>query len=128
MNQMVFLLYSGTIQPYAERDLKLTRLLAIISPYVAKFMKHNKSKTAFLHEIVIFFLQSIYQLWLMWLAHSNLIGQNSDGSISDFRISGQSLKKENCHNSKQDEKQNNVKNFNNDVISANCDVIAIFSI
>ena len=28
------------------------------------------------------------------------IGQNSDGGISDFRISGQSLIKENCHNSK----------------------------
>ena len=126
---MVFLLYSGTIQPHAERDLKLTRLLAIISSYLAKFMKHNKSKTAFLHEIVIFFLQSIYQLWLMWLAHSNLIGQNSDGGISDFRISGQPLKKENCHNSKtRQEKQNNVKNFNNDVMSANCDVIAIFPI
>ena len=52
---MVFLLYSGLIQPHAERDLKLTRLLAIISSYLAKFMKHNKSKTAFLHEIVIFF-------------------------------------------------------------------------
>ena len=65
----------------------------------------------------------------MWLAHSNLIGQNSDGVISDFRISGQSLKKENGHNSKtRQEKQNNVKNFNNDVISANCDVIAIFPI
>ena len=28
------------------------------------------------------------------------IGQNSDGGISDFRNSGQSLIKENCHNSK----------------------------
>ena len=27
------------------------------------------------------------------------IGQNSDGGISDFRISGQSLIKRNCHNS-----------------------------
>ena len=26
------------------------------------------------------------------------IGQNSDGGISDFQISGQSLMKENCHN------------------------------
>ena len=26
------------------------------------------------------------------------IGQNSDGGISDFQISGQSLIKENCHN------------------------------
>ena len=28
------------------------------------------------------------------------IGQNSDGDISDFQISGQSLIKENCHNSR----------------------------
>ena len=28
------------------------------------------------------------------------IGQTSDGGISDFRISGQSLIKENCHNSR----------------------------
>ena len=28
------------------------------------------------------------------------IGQNSDGGISDFWISGQSLIKENCHNSR----------------------------
>ena len=28
------------------------------------------------------------------------IGQNSDGCISDFQISGQSLIKENCHNSR----------------------------
>ena len=36
-----------------ERDLKLTRLSALISSYLAKFMKHNKSNGAFLHEIVI---------------------------------------------------------------------------
>ena len=28
------------------------------------------------------------------------IGQNPDGGISDFRISGQSFIKENCHNSR----------------------------
>ena len=28
------------------------------------------------------------------------IGQNSDGGVSNFRISGQSLVKENCHNSR----------------------------
>ena len=55
MNQMVFLLYSETIQFQAERDLKLTRLSAHISPYLAKFMKHNKSNTAFLHEIMLLF-------------------------------------------------------------------------
>ena len=50
MNQMVLVLYSGTIQFWAERDLKLS---ALISPYLAKFMKHNKS--TFLREIVIVF-------------------------------------------------------------------------
>ena len=34
------------------------------------------------------------------LPQSPDIGQNSDGGISDFRISGQSLIKENCHNSR----------------------------
>ena len=28
------------------------------------------------------------------------IGQNSDGGISDFQISGQSFTEENCHNSR----------------------------
>ena len=34
------------------------------------------------------------------LPQSPDIGQNSDGGISDFRISGQSLIKENSHNSR----------------------------
>ena len=34
------------------------------------------------------------------LPQSPDIGQNSDGGISDFRISGQSLIKENCYNSR----------------------------
>ena len=52
---MVFALFSGTIQFYAERDLKLTRLSALTSPYLVKFMKHNKSNTTLLHEMVIIF-------------------------------------------------------------------------
>ena len=55
MNQMVFVLYSGTIQPKVERDLTLTRLSGIISPYLAKLIKHNKSNTALLHDIVTTF-------------------------------------------------------------------------
>ena len=55
MNQMAFVLYSGTIQFQVERDLKLTRSSAVISPCLAKFMNHNKSNTAYLHEIVIIF-------------------------------------------------------------------------
>ena len=54
MNQVVVVLYSGIIQFWAERDLLLTKLLALISPYLTKFMKHNKSYTAFLRKIVIF--------------------------------------------------------------------------
>ena len=38
MNQMVLVLYSGTIQIQVEHDLKLTGLSAIISPYLAKFI------------------------------------------------------------------------------------------
>ena len=54
MNQVVVVLYSGTIQFWAERDLLLTKFLAFISLYLTKFMKHNKSYTAFLRKIVIF--------------------------------------------------------------------------
>ena len=60
MNRMVFALYSGTIQLQTERDLKLTGLSAIISPYQAKFIRHNKSNTAFLHEIVITFFSNLF--------------------------------------------------------------------
>ena len=43
------------IQFQEERDLKLTRLSVLISPYLAKFMTHNKSNTGFLHEAAIIF-------------------------------------------------------------------------
>ena len=33
-----------------EPDLKLTRLIAIISPFLAKLRKHYKMKTAFVRE------------------------------------------------------------------------------
>ena len=71
------------------------------------------------------------------------IGQNSDGGISDFWISGQSLIKRNWHNSRTSDdidmklgqvtkldKRNKtrLKKFDDDVMSGNCDVIAIFSI
>ena len=70
-------------------------------------------------------------------------GQNSDGGISDFRVSSQSLKKENCHNyrtsdnigmklepaTKRDKRNKTTsKDFVEDVISGNCDVIVIFQI
>ena len=71
------------------------------------------------------------------------IGQNSDEGISDFRIYGQSLVKENCHNSRTSDgidmklgsvtklgKKNKKpsKKFDDNVMSPNHDVIVIFSI
>ena len=70
------------------------------------------------------------------------IGQNSDGGIFDFWISGQSLIKENCHNlrtsddndmklgpvTKFDKRNKTSKKFDNDIVSANCDLIVIFPI
>ena len=69
------------------------------------------------------------------------IGQNPDGGISDFRISGQSLTKENCHNSRTGDdidiklgpvtkidkgNKTTLKTSYDDVMSKNCDVIVIF--
>ena len=71
------------------------------------------------------------------------VGQNSDGGISDLRISGQSLIIEICHNSrtsddinmklgpvtKLDKKNKTTsKKFDADVMPENCDVIVIFRI
>ena len=71
------------------------------------------------------------------------IGQNLDAGISDFRISGQSLIKENCYNSKTSDdfdiklgpvtkldKRNKTtsKTFDDDIMTENCDVIVIFRI
>ena len=71
------------------------------------------------------------------------IGQNSDGGISDFRISGQSLIKENCHNSRTSDdidmkfgpvikhdkrKKAKSKRYDDNIISTNCDVIVPFQI
>ena len=71
------------------------------------------------------------------------IGKNSDGGISDFRISGQSLIKGSCHNYRicddidmklgpviklHKRKKTTSKNFDDAVMSENCDVIFIFPI
>ena len=71
------------------------------------------------------------------------IGQNIDGGISDFRISGQSLIKKNCHNSRTSDgidmklgpvtkldKRNKItlKKFYDNVMLEDCDVIVIFRI
>ena len=77
------------------------------------------------------------------LPQSPEIGQNSNGGISDFRISGQSLIKRNCYNSRtRDDKDMKLgpvtkidkinkttsRKSESDVISESCDVIAIFLI
>ena len=69
--------------------------------------------------------------------------QNPGGGISDFRISGQLLRRENCLNSRNSDdidmklgpvtnidKRNKTtsKKFDDDVMSADSDVIVIFSI
>ena len=71
------------------------------------------------------------------------IAQNSDGGISDFQISGQSLIKENCHNSRTSDDigmklglitklykrhKTTSKIIDDDDMPKNCDVIAIFPI
>ena len=77
------------------------------------------------------------------LSQSPDIGQNSDGGISDFQISGQSLMKENCHNSRNSDdiymklgsvtkidKRNKTtsKSFDDDEMSENYDDIVVFRI
>ena len=72
-----------------------------------------------------------------------MLGKTQKGGISDFRISGQSLIKENCHNSgtsddidvelgpvtKFDKRNKTTsKKSNIDIMSENCDVIVIFQI
>ena len=76
-------------------------------------------------------------------SQSSDIGQNSDGVFSDFWISSQSLIKEICHNSRttgdidmnhapvtklEKRKKTTPRKFNDDVMSANCDVHVIFPI
>ena len=77
------------------------------------------------------------------MSQSTDIGQNPDDGISDFWISGQSLIKENCRNSRSSDdidmklgsvtklyKRNKTasKKFDDDVLSEKCDLIAIFLI
>ena len=52
-----------------ERDLKMTRLSALSSPYLAKFAKHNKWNTSFLRELVIIF-SPIYLLEAIFVISS----------------------------------------------------------
>ena len=82
---------------------------------------------------------------LVFITHpqSPDFGQNSDGGIFYFRISGESLIKGNCLNSRTSDdidmklgpvtnidKRNKTtsKKFDDDIMSADCDVIVMFSI
>ena len=71
-----------------------------------------------------------------------ILSKNSDGGISNFRISGQSCIKVNCHNSRisddidmkpgavtrlDSRDKTKLKKFHDDVMSTNCDVTVIFS-
>ena len=77
------------------------------------------------------------------LSQSPDIGQKIDRGISDFQISGQSLIKENCHNSRTSDDINmklgpvtkidnrnktTSKDFDDEVMSGNYDVIIIFQV
>ena len=80
---------------------------------------------------------------LVSLIQSPDIEQNSDGSISDFQISGRSRVKVNCHKSRTSDDidmklgpvteldkrdKSTSKKIYDDVMSTNCDVIVIFAI
>ena len=95
---------------------------------------------------IIIFNQIKFKISSKYVLKSNQsldIGENSDRGISDFRISGQSLIKRNCHNSwtsddigmkrgpetKLDKRNKTTsKKFENDTMLKNCDVISIFPI
>ena len=78
------------------------------------------------------------KLGILNLPQSADIEQNSDGSISNFGISSESLTNENRHNSrtsndfsmkldtKLTNKYSNVKKIDNDIMSTNGDVMDIF--
>ena len=83
------------------------------------------------------------QIWYPQLAPVSNLGQNSDGDISDFRISGQSIINENCHNSRTSDdidmklgpvaklyKRNKTtsKKLDGDVMSEICNLIVFFQI
>ena len=80
---------------------------------------------------------------ISYSSHSPDIEQNSDGVIFDFRSSGQSLIKRNCHNCRTNDDidmklgpvtkpynttKTTSKKLDDDVMSDNCDVLAIFPI
>ena len=78
-----------------------------------------------------------------YLSQSPDIGENADEGVFDFQISGQSLTKQNCRNSRTSDdidmkhgpvtkldKRNKaiLKKTGDDVMLGNCDIILIFPI
>ena len=103
----------------------------------------NNSETVKAVTLALHFIRDILaKIGIPNLPQSPNIGQNSDGGISDFWISGQSpLIKENFHNSRTSDdidmklgpvtkldkgNKTTSKKFDDDVMSANCDVIVMF--
>ena len=95
----------------------------------------NNSETV-IAVTLAFYQRHLCQIWKYGFP-------NSDGSISNFWISGQSLTKENCHNSRtsndidmklgpvtENDKKNKIMStkFDNDFMLANRDVVVIFPI
>ena len=96
-----------------------------------------------MQNLVTFIGEVCATFGILNLPQSSDIGQNTGDCISDFRISGQTLIKVNCHNSRTTDdnemklepvtkpgKRNKttLKKFGDDVVSGNCDVIVILPI
>ena len=108
----------------------------------------NNSKIVKAVTLVISSIQQLFirdilaNVGITDLLQSPDIRQNSEGGISDFRISGQSLIYENCHNSrtshdngiklgtvtKPDKRKMATSKNDHEVMSANCDSIFFFPI
>ena len=96
-----------------------------------------------MQNLVTFIGEVCARFGILNLPQSSDIGQNTGDGIFDFRISGQTLIKVNCHNSRTTDdnemklepvtklgKRNKttLKKFGDDVVSGNCDVIVILPI
>ena len=101
--------------------------------------RQNSCKPGIWQYYVTFYYRRSCEAWYPQQSQQSLdIGQNSDGDISDFRISGQSLLNKHCHNFRTSNEidmklgpatelvKRNVK-FDDDIMFTNYDVIVIFS-
>ena len=99
----------------------------------------NKSQT--LKAVTLIFWNTQYHFIIRVFGIPYSTQSHDIGSTSDFRISGRSLIKRNCHNTRVSDdidmklgpvtkfdKRNNVKKFDGDVMSEDWDFIEIFPI